>query len=271
MNQSIQKNSDRPFSVPIFLFTVVATIVAFTLFFKAFWPSMFESSMRMSIWKWVVTFLIAHLCCGFAEFFFHRYMLHAPFPLFSKLYKKHTHHHSLTNVRLISIQDGEGRVFNRYPILEEKQHEASYFPWYSLSGFITFFLPFLIPLQFVLPSYPILGASVLALAWSITLYEIVHMIEHFSFENFWKPKVTGRHFGRIWTFFYCFHLRHHAENKFNENISGFFTIPIADFVFGTYAPWSKAYEHGETVPETEFGGRVPKPCFLIRFLDEKFT
>ena len=40
------------------------------------------------------------------------------------------------------------------------------------------------------------------------------------------------------------HLRHHADIRCNEGISGVFGIPIYDFIFGTYVDPSTLYIHG---------------------------
>lgn len=260
----------KPFSSVVFSVTIIATLLVFFVSVRIITPDLYERNLDSPLWKWIVVFLTSHLVYAFAEFFFHRYVLHRPFPYFTSLHKQHTLHHGLTRVKLLSIpnQMGDtGKVFNRYPIVEDKQHEASYFPWFSLGAFTAVFLPFVIIGQYVFPTFPITFCAVLALAWSLSLYEIVHMIEHLSFEKFWLKKICHERFGRIWEKLYCFHLRHHANILLNENISGFFTIPVADFVFRTYAPWSRAYLEGEMVSSQEFEAFTPRPCALIRYLD----
>ena len=52
----------------------------------------------------------------------------------------------------------------------------------------------------------------------------------------------------------------------NEAISGFFTLPVADWVFGTCVFPGILYRHGElNAAEKEF--LSPHPIFLIRWLD----
>jgi hemolysin III len=97
------------------------------------------------------------------------------------------------------------------------------------------------------------------------------MIEHLSFDTFWKPKVTHKTFGGFWTSVYCFHMRHHYNIDCNEGISAFFGIPIPDFVFGTYAPWPRAFEHNEKVVVEEFVSSPPKPVAVIVWLDKLFV
>lgn len=269
MNTS-KKQGDAPFSVSLFAFTVSVTLIIYFQAVKFFAPVLFTASIERPLWQWLTVFVIGHIMAGFAEHPFHRYLLHNPVPFFERLYSQHTLHHGLTNVTLISLSDSRGRVFNHYPILEEKQHEASYFPWFALGGFLIFSLPMAIPFQMWLSKWPILLGSACSIALSIVLYEIVHMIEHLSFETFWKPRITHPVRGKWWTSVYCFHLRHHADKKVNQNVGGAFGFPVGDFVLGTYAPWPHAFVHGEIVERNEFEGRVPTPCFLIRWLDSLF-
>src|SRR3989344_7200037 len=258
---------DAPFSFFRFMVTIVTTLAVFALLVRLIAPEIFFRSIEMPLWKWIIVFLFGHFGCAFAEFFFHRYFLHRPFPLLGRLYRQHTLHHGLTNVHFIRKEDEMGRVFNRYPIIEDKQHEASYFPWHSLASFIGVFLPIIAFAQWLFPSFPILLCAPATIAWSMFLYEIVHMIEHLSFKKFWLPKLLHPKRGKLWESLYCFHLRHHANVELNENISGFFAIPIADFLFKTYAPWPRAFGDGEIVAKEEFHRNEPCPVSIIRILD----
>mgnify|MGYP001544919558 FL=1 len=97
------------------------------------------------------------------------------------------------------------------------------------------------------------------------LYEIFHAIEHWSFEK-WAPLIEHKTFGGFWRKVYSFHLRHHAVIDCNEAISGFFTLPVADWVFGTCVIPGVLYKHGQTVAEEkEF--LSPHPVAPIRWLD----
>jgi hemolysin III len=268
MKNPAEKGLERPFAVFPFIITIVATLVVFGFGMAFLTPSVWKASLAAPFYKWALVFLAAHLVSPFAEHLFHRFFLHSPFPFLGRLHRQHTLHHGLTNVKLIQITDGKGKVFNRYPILTDEQHEASYFPWFSLAAFIAVSIIVVVPLQVALPAWPIAGGVSLAIAWAISLYEIVHMIEHKPFETFWRPKVEHPRFGGFWRWFYCFHLRHHADNRLNENISGFFGIPLADFVLGTYAPWPRVYADGDKeVLQEEFEGRRPRPVLILRILD----
>lgn len=278
MKNRIEKKAEKPFSVFLFAVTIALTLVFFAIVLRNVFPAVWRANLGAPLWEWVTVFLVTHLGLCFGEFFFHRYMLHSPFWFLKRLCVQHTLHHDLTKVKLIAVLDGEGKVFNRYPIIEKSQYEASYFPWYSLAVFggLASFLS--VPIQILLPGWPIVAGVILAVAWSVSLYEIIHMIEHFPFPEFWEPKLLSPRWGELVNSFYCFHLRHHLDldkvrklgKYLNLNISGFFGLPIADWLFGTYAPCPKAYKHGEIVSEAEFDANYPTPCWLIRFLDRYF-
>jgi hemolysin III len=71
--------------------------------------------------------------------------------------------------------------------------------------------------------------------------------------------------GRFWQPVYAFHLRHHAVTDCNESISGFFGLPVADWLFGTCVIPQTIYENGEEWSPDKF--RSPHPRALIRRLD----
>jgi hemolysin III len=271
-----KNKGEEPFSKTRFAIIVSMTLVVYGILIYAFAPGIFKSNVNASVGKWFVVFLATHLVCAFVEFFFHRYVLHKSFWFLGKLNKQHELHHRLTSISLEPYRSGgRGKVMvvNRYPIIKDDQNEASYFPWYSLSGFILVAMIIAIPLQiYLLPSWPILCASAIAIAWSIVSYEIIHMIEHFSFEDFWQKKVEHPRWGGFWKSVYSFHLRHHANVRCNEGIGGFFGLPVADWIFGTYsAPWSSIFKDGEIIHSVDYGAHPSKPRMIIRFLDRLFV
>jgi hemolysin III len=183
-------------------------------------------------------------------------------PGLSKYYKSHTKHHALTPV----VYRKAG-IKNRYPIIEEQQHEASFFPWYSYLVFVLILTPLFGFVQWIFPTIPIFLAGSLALAFSLSLYELVHAMEHYPLEK-WLPKLEhpNLYLRKFWRTVYSFHLRHHVDKKCNECISGFFAIPVADFLFGTWVNPNVLYEDGTQVDKKEF--EPPVPGFFIRMLDD---
>ncbi len=259
---------EKPFSVVRFAATIAATFLLFALVFSVIAPKMWQMNIGSPLWKIALVFMVAEIVCCFAEWFFHRYILHASlFPFLRHFYEQHTLHHALTTVKLVRGSGEFSWVFNRYPIIEVRQHEASYFPYYALGAFLLASLPVVIPLQLLFGHTPIILPVSTAIGVSITLYETIHATEHLPYESFWRPKVEHRRFGALWRKIYLFHLRHHAGIEANEAVSGFFGFPLADFVFGTYASWEKIFSHKETVTEEMFVARRPRPRRFVRILD----
>jgi hemolysin III len=71
--------------------------------------------------------------------------------------------------------------------------------------------------------------------------------------------------GWFWRKVYSFHLRHHAVIDCNEAISGFFTLPVFDWVFGTFLLPKSLYVDGTEWNPAEFTS--PRPVALIRWCD----
>lgn len=255
------------FSIWLFVVTIITSLAILFCLLWLFTPTMLAAELR-SGWKLLLlTFLGAHLLNAFVEFFFHRYVLHAPVvPIFAHFYKQHTLHHALTAVKLprTPVHGETPGVINHYPILEEKQHEASFFPRYSLLLFAALGTVFVcIPVKLVFPSLPVFIMSYSALAFSLVLYELLHALEHKPITS-WEPFLTHPTYGPLFKILYAFHLRHHADIHSNESISGFFGIPLPDFIFGTWVNPHTLYRHREQVDPKEFMSPTPR---FIGWLD----
>lgn len=255
------------FSLPLFVFTVLATLAGLLAALRLVVPGVWAAQFLAPGWKGASAFLVISLVNAFIEFFFHRYVLHTPaIPFLRRLYKQHTLHHALTRIGKRPGPDGRGIlcIENKFPIIEPEQGEASFFPWYSLTVFALVLSPLLTLLQWVLPSYPWFLAGFGALAVSLMLYELLHSINHWPFEQ-WLPLIQHPRWGWFWRPAYAFHLRHHAVIHCNESISGFFGVPIADWVFGTCVIPHTIYADGEEWTPEKF--RAPAPRAMIRALD----
>ncbi|MEX2044632.1 MAG: hemolysin III family protein, partial [Opitutus sp.] len=255
------------FSLPLFLLTVLVTLAGLLAALRFLAPGVWDLQFLAPAWKGIVAFLAISLVNCFFEYFFHRYVLHMPaIPFLRRLYRQHTLHHALTRIARKPARDGRGILFieNKYPIVEPEQGEASFFPWYSLAVFSVVMTPLFAVLQWVLPSFPWFLGGFAALAVSITLYEVLHAINHWPFEK-WEPLIIHRHWGWFWRPAYAFHLRHHAVIDCNESISGFFGLPLGDWAFGTCVIPQTVYADGEEWVPEKFGS--PQPCWLIRRLD----
>jgi hemolysin III len=254
---------ENHFSVLIFVSTIIASVGVYLGILALFFPAVWEIQFKASITSFILTFVVCHFFLAIFEHLFHRYVLHTPLiPGLSRFYKSHTKHHALT--RVILKKTG---VENYYPIIEEKQHENSFFPWYSYLVFALILTPIFVLVHLWMPIVPIFLAGALALAWSLSLYELLHATEHYPLEK-WIPKLehSNQYIRTFWRIAYGFHLRHHANDKCNEGISGFFGIPVADFIFGTWINPKTLYVHGKELNKEEF--MPPRPFFLIRWIDE---
>ena len=260
---------EEKFSLPLFIATVAGCLVAILGVVWLLAPAeVWATQWSAPWWAFLGAFLFITLFNAFVEYFFHRYILHKPVvPFLSRFYRQHTLHHSLT--RITRRRTASGRelpyVENIYPITQPEQHEASFFPWFTLPVFALVVTPLLALLAWAFPVFPWFVAGYAALAASLTLYEVFHAIEHWAFEK-WAPLVESRYFGWMWRHIYSFHLRHHAVIDCNEGISGFFTFPVADLVFRTWVNPKTLYVDGGGWEPEDF--HSPRPIAPIRWLDK---
>ncbi|HEX2099825.1 MAG TPA: hemolysin III family protein, partial [Candidatus Synoicihabitans sp.] len=266
---SAPEHHHEEFSLPLFILTVLGTLAGLlaALWFLA--PAIWTQQFLAPLWAGAVAFLVISLVNCYMEYFFHRYVLHLPaVPGLRRLYRQHTLHHALTRIARKPSRDGRGILFveNKYPMVEPEQGEASFFPWYSMAAFALVLTPLLLVLQWLLPSFPWFLGGFAALAASLTLYEVLHAINHWPFER-WQPLIEHPRWGRFWRRVYAFHLRHHAVIDCNESISGLFGLPLADWTFGTCVIPRTVYADGEDGTPEKFAS--PRPCRFIRWLDAK--
>ncbi len=226
---------EERFSIVWFVVQLVVQFTLLLLGFRFLFPAIWARQLEAGWPSITLVFLGWHLFMCFFEWGFHRYVLHAvTTPALNWFARAHRNHHGLTPIKLRPMSEGSDRyVLNRYPITEEEQHPDSAFPPYALLAFWAFFTPALLLLQWIFPHVPVLLGGYTAITWSMFLYEVLHAIEHLSYD-WWKHAIEHPVFGPMWTKLYGFHHMHHANIQCNEAISGFFGIPVADFVFRTY-------------------------------------
>lgn len=255
------------FSLPRFAFTVLVTVLGLLAILRWALPNVWHDQWRLLGANAAVAFVALMVVNCFFEYFFHRYALHTPaIPWVRRLYQQHTLHHALT--RIGRKPGGAGRelvlIENKFPMTEPEQGEASFFPWYALAAFALLLSPFLALLQWLLPAYPWFLTGIAALTVSLTLYEVFHAINHWPLEA-WDPLITHPRWSWFWRPIYSFHLRHHAVIDCNESVSGFFGLPLADWVFGTCVIPRSIYAADAEWRAAEF--RRPVPRWPIRALD----
>lgn len=256
----------RRFSILWFSVQIVLQFGVLLLGFRYLLPTVWERQFAAGWLVLVLVFLAIHLAMSFFEWAFHRYVLHSvTTPLLLWFARGHRSHHGLTPIRLQPVAEGSDRyVLNRYPITEESQYPDSAFPVYATVAFWILFSPLLIGLQFVLPNLPILVGGYAAITWSMCLYEILHALEHQPYP-WWKRATEHPRLGPMWRKLYGFHHMHHANILCNEAISGFFGLPIADWVLGTYHQPKELLLEGRVATAKDFG--VPPPREIVRRLD----
>jgi hemolysin III len=270
MSASEKTRVEEQFSLPLFLFTIAVSFVGLTGLLWLLAPeAVWQAQIETTVWRFAVVFLGISMLNCFVEYGFHRYVLHKPVAsILSRFYRQHTLHHSLTRIGRRRTPGGREVPFveNIYPVTEPEQGEASFFPWYTLVVFCAVLTPLLVVLHWIAPGLPWFLGGFTATAFSMTLYEVFHAIEHWAFER-WAPLIEHPRMGWFWRKVYSFHLRHHAVIDCNEAISGFFTLPVADWVFGTFLLPKSLYVDGSEWKESEFVS--PRPCALIRWVDRK--
>jgi hemolysin III len=265
--QTSSDHKHEHFSLPLFAFTVVVTLAGLAGLLWLVAPDVWRAQFVSPLWLGLVAFAAISLVNAYVEFFFHRYVLHtSAVPFLRRLYRQHTLHHALTRISRKQTASGRGILYieNKFPIIEPEQGEASFFPWYSLAVFAAVLTPLLALLQWLVPAAPWFLSGFAALAVSLTLYEVLHAINHWPMDK-WEPLIEHPRWGWFWRPVYAFHLRHHAVIDCNESISGFFGLPVADWTFGTCVIPKTVYADGTEWLPTEF--RSPRPIGLIRWLD----
>jgi hemolysin III len=98
----------------------------------------------------------------------------------------------------------------------------------------------------------------------MTGYEVFHAVEHFPYE-WWKSATEHPYMGLLFRKLYGFHHFHHANIKSNEAISGFYGLPIADWVFRTYHQPKELLLEGRVATAKEF--QMKPPIRIVRWLD----
>lgn len=254
------------FSIFWFSMQALGQYTLLLLAFRFLMPDLWARQFAAGWLALLLTFLAAHLFICFFEWAFHRYVLHSvTTPWLLWFARGHRSHHGLTPIRLQPVSEGSDRyVLNRYPITEEAQNVDSAFPVYAIVAFWALFTPPLIGVQLLLPNAPVLMGGYAAITFSMCLYEILHAIEHRPYE-WWKRATEHPRFGGFWRRIYGFHHMHHANTSCNEAISGFFSLPIADWVFGTYHQPKELLLEGRVATAKDFA--VPPPPGWVRWLD----
>ena len=260
--QSRTNNSAAPLLFAVF---IAAHLVALFAFLRFVFPWTWQQQLSSGFMGIALTCLACNLVFCFGEFFFHRYLLHIDSVKFlAKLCYSHRAHHKLTSIR---FDDRDNAVRSAYPIVDVDHDDSATFPPYALLLFFAFWTPFFAVTVFSFPKFPLLIAGYTALAIAHFLYETLHVLHHTPYEQWWRRKIDGPIFGKVWHKMYGFHQGHHANYHCNMNIAGFFGLPLADLVLGTYKQPHTLLIDGAPASKSAARALTPTPRWPVSALD----
>ena len=260
---SYESRTRNPLSFPLFtVFIALHPLAVFAIirtFFRPTWDAQWSGGLGPVI----LTMLGCNLVFCFGEYLFHRYLLHAnSIGFLGRLSFGHLHHHKLTSITFVG-----DRVKSAYPIVDNEHDDAATFPPYALLAFMIFFTPFFAVAAFSFPQFPILIGGYLAISIAHFLYETIHVAHHTPYEVFWQSKIEGPVFGTMWRKLYGFHQAHHANYKCNMNIAGFYGLPLADLVLGTYEQPAVLLNEGAPATKQLAASLTKTPRWPISVMD----
>ena len=262
---SFENRARHPAAPALFALFVALHLVPLFAFVRYFFRYTWDQHLSSGLGAIALTCLVCNLALCFGEYFFHRYLLHLETVRFLRsMCTSHLAHHKLTAIR---FDDAEGRIRSAYAIHDSAHDDQATFPPWALIPFFAFFTPFFAPMAFSFPRLPILIGGYAAIAIAHFLYEAIHVVHHQPYESWWKPRLERRVFGPAWRWLYGFHQAHHANYRCNLNVAGFFGIPLADLVFGTYRQPDRLLLDGAPATKAVARQLTPQPRWPISWLD----
>ncbi len=260
---SFESRTRNPLAFSLFTIFIALHPLAVFAFVRYFFPTTWDLQWSSGLGGVVVTTLVFNLIFCFGEYLFHRYLLHAnSISFLGRLSFSHLLHHKLTNIKF----PGD-RVISSYPI-EDKEHDASgTFPPYALVAFMVFLTPFLAIIAFSFPQIPVLIGGYMAITIAHFLYETIHVAHHLPYDPWWKSKIEWPVFGTVWRKLYGFHQAHHANYRCNMNIAGFYGLPLADLMLGTYQQPAVLLIDGAPATKSLAANLTSAPNWPISVLD----
>lgn len=262
---SFENRQANPAAFVYFGIFIALQLAVLLTFIRFTFPYTWEQQMSAGFWNILLTCVGFNVVTCFGEYLFHRYLLHMePVRFLRTLCSSHLAHHKLT---FIGFDDQRKTVRSEYPIGDVEHDDQSTFPPWALLPFFAFFSPFFAALAFSFPQFPILIGGFTAVAIAHFLYETIHAAYHQPYETHWKPRIESPRFGRVWQLIYGFHQAHHANYKCNMNVAGFYGIPLADILMGTYKQPDAQLHHGAVATKEVARHLTPKPYGPIAWLD----
>ncbi|MDO8495412.1 MAG: hypothetical protein Q7S32_02710 [bacterium] len=216
---------------------IAGQLAALFLSIKFLMPEFLARQWSASWFVLIPLFLLIVISTCFIEWFVHRDILHTVvYSFFRDIYRRHGRHHGFTLIYLEKINSNLTRIKSLYTIKEHRQNESVSFPDYMLLAFFAAYTIPLILLQVIFSGLPILLTGYAAVACSYACYEVFHPLEHKP--NEWWEKRKNNPIARLLRWYLWpiqrFHEYHHLYPQYNMAIAGFFGMPLADIVLGTY-------------------------------------
>ncbi len=240
---------------------VLGQLLALFIGLKILLPNVWTRQIEAG-WPLILgLFLSISVSTCFVEWFVHRDILHKVIvSYFRDICRRHERHHGLTLINLKRSETaGMAKIVSRYPIVKFEQNESVSFPDYMLVLFFVFYSVPLGLLQCLFPSMPFLLAGYTAVACSYGLYEVFHPLEHKS-DEWWEARIKNP-IARMLQYYLApirrFHEYHHLNTNYNMAIVGFFGIPLADMVFGTYKTLAYSLDDGSLMSFDELRPSQP--------------
>ena len=261
---SFQSRTRNPLAFPLFTVFIALHPLAAFAFIRFFFPATWNAQVSAGPVAIILATLACNLVICFGEFLFHRYMLHSnSINFLGRFCFSHLHHHKLTSIKF----PGD-HVESHYPITDIEHDDAATFPPYALVAFMVFLTPILSVIAFSFPNTPILIGGLLAISIAHYLYETIHVAHHTPYETFWKSRIEWPVFGTTWKKIYGFHQAHHANYKCNMNIAGFYGVPLADLVLGTYEQPAVLLNDGAPATKQLAAALTKTPRWPISAMDQ---
>ncbi len=248
------------------LLVVVSTFVQTTLFFwglRVFFPHLWARQLGAGFTTNAMVFLATGIFLCFMEWGGHRYLLHTATIswLIQTLTFNHGKHHALTSIVLLDANPERTlkRVSSNYVLVEKKQYHSVVFADYFLVAIFAGYAPLFALLVWLFPAVPFLGGYVALAVW-VTLYDVLHPFEHKP-DEWWEK----RKYNPLLSLLHRFHQYHHVNTNCNMAIVGFFGLPLADWLLGTFKLPPLALRDGDIVEIKTFA--PPAPRWFVLGLD----
>ena len=149
---SHESRARHPAALLWFAAFISLQLVALFAFVRYFFRSTWDQQVSSGIWAVVLTGLFCSLLLCFAEYFFHRYLLHIETVRFLRAFcTSHLVHHKLT---AIGFDDAKKTVRSTYPICDVAHDDQATFPPWGADSRLRSVYAVLRALRILIPTNP---------------------------------------------------------------------------------------------------------------------